>query len=84
MSEAVLRNYLRKIERAYQIGNATEHTYRSALQELLETLVPDLTVTNEPKRVKCGAPDFIVTKKQICSCVRSATPMDIRLKGDLF
>ena len=64
MSEAVLRNYLRKIEKAYQIGNATEHTYRSTLQELLETLFLGISATNEPKRIKCGAPDFIITNKQ--------------------
>ena len=64
MGEMLLRNYLRKIEKAYQAGNATEHTYRSALQELLETLFPGIIATNEPKRVKCGAPDFIITNKQ--------------------
>src|SRR6266496_4403874 len=65
VSEAVLRSYLRKIEKAHQTGNATEHTYRAALQELLEALFSDITVTNEPKRIKCGAPDLIITKKQI-------------------
>ena len=65
MSEAVLRNYLRKIEKVYQTGNATEHTYRSALQELIETLFPGITATNEPKHIKCGAPDFIITDKHI-------------------
>ena len=64
MSEAVLRDYLRKIEKAQQAGNATEHTYRSYLKELLETLYPDVTATNEPKRVKYGAPDFIISRKQ--------------------
>ncbi len=64
MSDALLRNYLRKIEKAYQTGNATEHTYRSALQELLETLLFGITATNEPKRIKCGAPDYIITKGQ--------------------
>ncbi len=65
MSEPVLRNYLRKIEKAYQIGNATEHTYRAALQELLEALFQGISATNEPKHIKCGAPDFIITDKQI-------------------
>jgi RecB family endonuclease NucS len=65
VSEAALRNYLKKIEKAYQIGNATEHTYRSVLQELIETLFPGITATNEPKHIKCGAPDFIITEKHI-------------------
>ena len=64
MSEAVLRNYLRKIEKIYQTGNATEHTYRSALEELLRAFDPTVIATNEPKRIVCGAPDFIVTRKQ--------------------
>jgi len=64
MNEDAYHNYLRKIEKAYQAGNATEHTYRSSLQELIETLSPGITATNEPKRVKCGAPDFIITNKQ--------------------
>jgi hypothetical protein len=64
VSEAMLRNYLRKIEKVYQTGIATEHTYRSDLKELLQNLFPGIIATNEPKRIKCGAPDFIITDKQ--------------------
>src|SRR2546425_4938263 len=64
MSQTELRTYLKEIEQAYRMGNATEHTYRSNLKKLLETLAPSVTATNEPKRVKCGAPDFIITQKQ--------------------
>ncbi len=64
VNEAVLRRYLHKIEKAYQTGYSTEHTYRSSLKELLESLFPGVIATNEPKRIKCGAPDFILTKKQ--------------------
>ena len=42
-----------------------EHTYRGDLLQLLETLLPDVRVTNEPKRQSCGAPDYILTKKEI-------------------
>lgn len=36
------------------------------LQQLLESLVPDIRATNEPKRQKCGAPDYITfTKKDL-------------------
>jgi len=34
MSATAFRNYLQKIEKAYQTGNATAHTYNAALQEL--------------------------------------------------
>ena len=64
MGEAAFRDYLRKIEKSYQAGNATEHTYRPSLQEFIQTLLPGAIATNEPKRIKCGAPDFIVTNKQ--------------------
>ena len=59
-----ISGYLKKIEKAYTAGNATEHTHRPALKELIESFAAGITVTNEPRRVKCGAPDFIVTKGQ--------------------
>jgi len=55
--------YRRQIERELQAGNATEHTHRPALKTLIESLAPGVTATNEPKRVECGAPDFIVSRK---------------------
>jgi predicted helicase len=64
MSQAELRTYLKDIEQAHRMGNATEHTYRSNLKKLLEAFAPGVTATNEPKRIKCGAPDFIITKQQ--------------------
>jgi predicted helicase len=59
-----ISDYLKKIEKAYTAGNATEHTHRPALKELMESMAAGITATNEPRRVKCGAPDFIITKKQ--------------------
>src|SRR5947209_10111220 len=64
MNNALLNGYLRDIEKAYRNGNATEHTYRSNLKDLCESLFPGIAATNEPKRIKCGAPDFIITNKQ--------------------
>jgi predicted helicase len=64
MNKALLNNYLRDIGFTYRSGNATEHTYRPNLKDLLEPLFPGITATNEPKRIKCGAPDFIITNKQ--------------------
>jgi predicted helicase len=59
-----ISDYLKKIEKAYAAGNATEHTHRPALKELIESIASGITATNEPRRVKCGAPDFIITKGQ--------------------
>lgn len=57
-----LKNYLREVEGFWYGGIATEHTYRPALKTLLEDLVPGFKATNEPKRVECGAPDFVITR----------------------
>ncbi len=43
-------------------GNATEHTHRSTLKTLLESLFPGIVATNEPKRIKVGAPDYVIQK----------------------
>ncbi len=56
--------YLRKLERALKRGDATEHTHRAALQELLESLHDKITATNEPKRSACGAPDYVISRKR--------------------
>lgn len=42
-------------------GIYTEHTHRPTLKTFLETTCPAIIATNEPQRVKCGAPDFIIT-----------------------
>lgn len=57
--------YLDNINKRYKLGNATEHTFRGDLQQLIESLVPTIRATNEPKRQSCGAPDYILTKKDI-------------------
>jgi len=55
--------YLKEINKAYQRGDATEHTHRPALKGLIEALDKKITATNEPKRIECGAPDYIVSRK---------------------
>ena len=42
-----IEQYISNINHRYRLGNATEHTYRGDLQQLLETLLPTLHVTNE-------------------------------------
>ncbi len=61
------QTYLKQLDQHYKAGNATEHTYRAALQSLLETTLPGIAVTNEPKQIECGAPDYVLT--------RNATPL---------
>ncbi|MGO1728602.1 MAG: type ISP restriction/modification enzyme [Flavobacteriaceae bacterium] len=60
-----IQQYIDSINQRYQLGNSTEHTFRGDLQHLIESLVPEVRATNEPKRQSCGAPDYILTKKDI-------------------
>jgi predicted helicase len=60
-----LDQYIDSINRRYKQGNATEHTFRGDLQQLIESMVPEVRATNEPKRQLCGAPDYILTKRDI-------------------
>jgi len=60
-----LDQYINNLNQRYKLGNATEHTFRGDLQTLIESLVPTIRATNEPKRQSCGAPDYILTKKDI-------------------
>jgi len=60
-----LNDYIITINQRYKLGNATEHTFRGDLQQLLESLVTDIRATNEPKRQSCGAPDYIITRGEI-------------------
>ena len=57
------QQYIESINQRFKLGNATEHTFRGDLAQLIETLVPEIVATNEPKRQKCGAPDYILTRK---------------------
>lgn len=59
------QQYIESINNRYRLGNATEHTFRGDLARLIETLVPEIVATNEPKRQSCGAPDYILTRKDI-------------------
>ncbi|MBN7816027.1 type ISP restriction/modification enzyme [Algoriphagus pacificus] len=56
--------YLQSINTRFKLGHATEHTFRGDLQQLIESIVPNISATNEPKRQACGAPDYILTNKK--------------------
>jgi predicted helicase len=58
-----IQQYLRAVDKTLAAGNATEHSYRPAFKALVESFAKNIVATNEPKRVKCGAPDFIVDRK---------------------
>ncbi|GHT63365.1 hypothetical protein FACS1894110_01010 [Spirochaetia bacterium] len=60
-----MNQYISEIDKIYRSGNGTEHSYRSALKTLFENITKGLVITNEPKRIVCGAPDYIITRDDI-------------------
>ncbi|MFN9353237.1 MAG: N-6 DNA methylase, partial [Chitinophagales bacterium] len=63
--QMTIQSYLENINQKFKLGNATEHTFRGLLEQLIESIVPDIRATNEPKRQSCGAPDYILTRGDI-------------------
>jgi len=61
----IFEAYLKKIEADLKGGKATEHTYRPALEMLLESLADGIDAANDPKHIACGAPDFIVERRKV-------------------
>lgn len=60
-----IQEYISEVTRIYKTGSATEHSYRAALQNLFSEISKDVQALNEPKRVQCGAPDFLITRGEI-------------------
>jgi predicted helicase len=58
-------DYLSSLAKRYKSGISRELSYRGDLQTLLETALPGLLITSDAARIECGAPDYIVTKKNI-------------------
>ncbi|MEO6812824.1 MAG: type ISP restriction/modification enzyme, partial [Ginsengibacter sp.] len=76
-----ISQYLEKINTRFKTGISREHTYRGDLQTLLENIVIDVLVTNEPARIACGAPDYILTKKDIPVGYIEAKDIGVDLKS---
>jgi hypothetical protein len=65
ISPMTINEYLKEINLLYKSGSATEHSYRGYVTQLIKSQVPGVDVTNEPQRIACGAPDYIITRKGI-------------------
>ncbi|HCQ12239.1 hypothetical protein [Flavobacterium sp.] len=63
-----LQQHITKIGTLYKTGNARDHSYRVDLQNLIIAILPAVLVTNEPARVKCGVPDYLLTRKDLPIC----------------
>ncbi|MCC5944234.1 MAG: N-6 DNA methylase [Bernardetiaceae bacterium] len=57
--------YLSAVQKQYQIGIASEHRHRGYLAQLLSELTQGIEITNEPARIACGSPDYVLTQKAI-------------------
>lgn len=60
-----VENYLDGVIQKYKTRQTTEHSFRGELQKFFEDTVKGIQAINEPRRQKCGAPDYIVQKKSI-------------------
>jgi len=78
MGEAVLHTYLDEVGGYYQKGITTEHTYRGTSRNLLEKLEAGVLAINEPKRIQCGAPDYVVERNNLTIHIE-AKDVDISL-----
>ncbi len=60
-----LHTYITSIAATHAGGISTEHSFRGDLQELVRALLPDVDITNEPRRIECGAPDYVLARDGI-------------------
>lgn len=77
-----IQDYLKSLNSHFKRGNATEYTFRGDLQQLLESLVSQVKATNEPRRIGCGAPDYVITHKDIPIGYIEAKDIDTDLKAN--
>ena len=76
-----LNQYVSNLNTLYQTGRAREHSYRSDLQVLLSDMHPSILVTNEPSRSECGAPDYMLSRKDVPVGYIEAKDIGVDLKS---
>ena len=78
---SIVSEFITSVQKTHATGNATEHSYRAAIETLFNTLGDGIHALNEPKRVKCGAPDFIIQLGDIVIGHVEAKDLHIGLRG---
>lgn len=78
---SIISDFLFRVQAVYKTGAATEHSYRPALEALFNSLDEGINALNEPKRVECGAPDFIIQRGEIVVGHVEAKDLNIGLRG---
>ena len=59
-----IKAYIKRIDQLYHTKEATEHSYRSALEELVRNCTGYKNVINEQKHINCGAPDLTINNNK--------------------
>ncbi len=74
-----VKNYITDLNNLYATGVAREHAYRVPLQNLMTALLPKgYTIVNEPARIACGAPDYIILHGDVPMAFMEAKDLDDR------
>ena len=79
-----IASYLEQVRAKFLSGQATELSYRSALEALFQSIDPAISVINEPKKSEAGMPDFLFQRGDIPIGWAEAKDIDkdvIKLKG---
>ena len=71
--------YIKEINQLYLTGLTTEHSFRPALQRLLQACT-NCTVVNEQSHIDCGAPDLTLLRKSMAVAYIEAKDLE---DGDL-
>lgn len=79
-----IQQYINNVSALFNTGKSTEHSYRGDLQQLLSSILKDVVVTNEPKRIECGAPDYILTRKDIPIGYIEAKDVGVKLGDKIY
>ena len=81
--EYLLNEYFKSINMIYSTHDASEYSYRSALENLLNGLLqPNYHAINEPRNMSCGKPDISIVRKKDNVTVAAIETKDID-KSDL-
>jgi hypothetical protein len=61
--EMKVSEYIEKVNNSNKLGITSENSFRGDLQNLLETILPNLSITNEPMSIEYGTPNYIISEE---------------------
>lgn len=79
-----IAEYLEEVRTKFASGQATEHSYRPALEKLFQSIDTAIEIINEPKKSEGGMPDFLFQRDGIAIGWAEAKDIDkdvLRLKN---